>query len=925
MLNTRKKLLPASILAALLSVGGTWSTNTVAAPQDGSDSSTAQDSKKAKELDTVTVVGIRASAAASLAIKRDSALHTEVITSEDVGKLPAHNVADTLQRLPGVNIGSASADEGGFDEADRVSLRGTNPSLTQTTVNGHTIGSGDWFVLSQLSTVGRSISYSLLPAELVSSVTVYKTSQAKLLEGGSAGAVNIATRKPLEFPDALTISGAAGLVYSDLPGKSDPQLDAMVSWRNDARTLGFMAQGFHQTRHLRRDGQEVFGWTQADAAVLDPTLAGQKFYYPGMIGSALFEQERERTGGSVSVQLRPNDAFELSLNGFYSELSASNFNRNYLFWGSQFVGSQTPDEYKLVNGVLTSGKWSGAGTNYVVYDQISRPGSASDTGYLTLEGLWTPSENAEVKFQAGTTKGHGYSNEEIGFELNTTGSGAGYSVNGPTTPINWYINDAATNGFGWAWGTQDVEVLDKEDWLAIDTTLFQNGDLLNSIDFGVRYSNHDRSSDKWISAGPGCYTGNGPVTPLDWSQPAPYCQPGGTSLYDPGLWPTNTGFYPGDFGADLGGGPFPTHIWQNTFDDNNGLIKYLFTDKTRRLNPEGIWGVKEKVLAGYVQANFVGDNWSGNVGLRYVKTASDVKYNLALGSATPPPGSVTGSDFGNFLPTVQENNYSRLLPSANLKFDLSDNLVARASASRTLTRPDYSALTGVLSLNDLALSGQGGNPNLKPITATNFDVALEWYFADRALLSVSGFATQFKDYVNFAVQDIERKNMTLSESTHTDVYSIYSVSMPTNTNGTLRGVELAYQQPIGDHFGIDANWTMARGESADGDPLNGTSKNTYNLGGYFENERFNARVSYTFRSSFYAGVTRGDMYFLDDFGTLNASFGVKITDHLTISLDALNLNNPTQKYYSEVDGIGALPLRFYSNGRQYYAALRFKF
>jgi iron complex outermembrane receptor protein len=266
-----------------------------------------------------------------------------------------------------------------------------------------------------------------------------------------------------------------------------------------------------------------------------------------------------------------------------------------------------------------------------------------------------------------------------------------------------------------------------------------------------------------------------------------------------------------------------------------------------------------------------------------------------------------------------------LLPSANLKFDLSDNLVARASASRTLTRPDYSALTGVLSLNDLALSGQGGNPNLKPITATNFDVALEWYFADRALLSVSGFATQFKDYVNFAVQDIERKNMTLSESTHTDVYSIYSVSMPTNTNGTLRGVELAYQQPIGDHFGIDANWTMARGESADGDPLNGTSKNTYNLGGYFENERFNARVSYTFRSSFYAGVTRGDMFFLDDFGTLNASFGVKITDHLTISLDALNLNNPTQKYYSEVDGIGALPLRFYSNGRQYYAALRFKF
>ena len=77
-------------------------------------------------------------------------------------------MADTLQRLPGVNISSSSADEGGFDETDRVSLRGTSPSLTQTLINGHNVGSGDWFVLSQGNTVGRSVSYSLLPAEMVS-------------------------------------------------------------------------------------------------------------------------------------------------------------------------------------------------------------------------------------------------------------------------------------------------------------------------------------------------------------------------------------------------------------------------------------------------------------------------------------------------------------------------------------------------------------------------------------------------------------------------------------------------------------------------------------------------------------------------------------------------------------------------------------
>jgi len=113
----------------------------------------------ATDLDTVVVTGIRGSMEKSLDTKRDANARLEVVTAEDVGKLPAHNVADTLQRLPGVNISSASADEGGFDEADRVSLRGTSPSLTQTLIDGHSVGSADWFVLSQGNNVGRSVSY----------------------------------------------------------------------------------------------------------------------------------------------------------------------------------------------------------------------------------------------------------------------------------------------------------------------------------------------------------------------------------------------------------------------------------------------------------------------------------------------------------------------------------------------------------------------------------------------------------------------------------------------------------------------------------------------------------------------------------------------------------------------------------------------
>src|SRR5215469_13823728 len=137
----------------------------------------------------LVVTGIKESLQRAIQIKRDNVNQVEAVTATDIGKLPDLNVADALQRLPGVNTSSAASGEGGFDENDRVSVRGTSPSLTQVTVNGHAIATGDWFILDQFQTVGRSVSFTLLPAEMVKSTTVYKTQDASLLEGGVAGSV----------------------------------------------------------------------------------------------------------------------------------------------------------------------------------------------------------------------------------------------------------------------------------------------------------------------------------------------------------------------------------------------------------------------------------------------------------------------------------------------------------------------------------------------------------------------------------------------------------------------------------------------------------------------------------------------------------------------------------------------------------------
>ncbi|HFK2921066.1 TonB-dependent receptor [Stenotrophomonas beteli] len=887
-MNTRKTLLSAAIVSCI-----------------AFSAHAQQAAPTATDLDTVTVTGIRGSMEKSLDTKREANARVEVVTAEDVGKLPAHNVADTLQRLPGVNISSSSADEGGFDEADRVSLRGTSPSLTQTLINGHTVGSADWFVLSQGNNVGRSVSYSLLPSELVSSVEVNKSSQAKLQDGGTTGTVNIITRKPLEFSKQFTAEGSIGMVRSDQAKSNDPQYSALFNYKNDEGTFGVMVQGFSQKRELRREAQEIPGGFFKIAATdpvaqTNPDLIGVNV--PGLLGSTLFEQTRERKGGLVSLQFKPTDTLTLGLNGFSSKLDANNYNRNFMLFGNSFAKSQAPNPgYVVKDGVLTNATYAGVpGTDYAVYDMIYRESTAKSS-YVTFDADWQISDSLTAKFQAGSTKGTGETPRQYIAEVTlANGGGASWATHGNGSPIDWNLGgDLSPNGvtsFG-TWGNQQVTAEDKEKWATLDfNQYFNDGGVLNSIDFGLRFADHKREALSPEGATPGDI----------WSA----LKNGATSNY------------PSGFAGDIGG-TFPRNIWYFT----PGALKDAVTNNstwlagndgpTGRHNYGAEWKVKEKNFAGYVQANFRGDWWSGNVGLRYVNIKQDIDtYNAVSKAADADVSSL----FGMWERMAFQNKRNRVLPSANIKFDLDDNLVLRVAASQTQTLPDYSALGASSYGSDLNKTGGGGNPNLKPTLSSNLDANLEWYFMPRGLLSVGAYHMKLKDYIAF---DVVSRQL---YSELTNQLETYQISTPINADGKVTGVEVAYEQPIGEYFGVNANYTYANGTTAhtwsDGSHnLLGTSKNTYNVGAYFENERFGARVSYTRRSSFLISLSGTNPYYQDDFGTLSASLSYKATDWLSITLDGLNLNNPTYKYYQTA----AIPTSFYSNGRQYYLNFRFKY
>jgi iron complex outermembrane recepter protein len=869
-------------------------------------------------LEEVIVTGIRGSLQKSLDVKREAEARVEVVTAEDVGKLPAHNVADALRGLPGVNISSSSADEGGFDEADRVSMRGTSPSLTQTLINGHSVGSADWFILSQGNNVGRSVSYTLLPSELVSSVEVNKSSQAKLQEGGTTGTVNIITRKPLQFSKTFTAEASVGTVRSEQAEANDPQLSGLFNYRNDAGTFGVLLQVFKQERALRRDAQEIPGGffaISADSTVgrSNPDLVGVRA--PGLIGATLFEQVRDRKGGLLEVQYQPSDNLTLGLSGFLSDMKADNYNRNYMLWGNTILNDttvntptgprprfgQAPDPgYVVENGVLTRATFTGnAGDPYAVYDMIYREATAK-SHYVTFDVDWQINDSLSSKFQAGTTEGEGETQRQFIAEVTTaSGGGASWSTHGNSAPIDWNVGGnltpAGVTSFG-TWGNQQVVATDKEDWINVNFTQDLDAGALTSLDFGARYADHLRETQS----------------------------PEGANLGD--IWADlqsgATNPYPGGYASTIGGN-FPRNLWYFT---PAALKEAVLANSTWLSNDDGPngrhnygaeWEVAEKSLAAYVQGNFGGDAWSGNVGLRYVSIDQDITSYHAV---TNVANADVRSQYGMWRLQDTSNKHTSVLPSANLKFNMADDLVFRFAASQTQTLPDYSALGQSSVGSDLTKKGSGGNPNLKPVLSTNFDGNIEWYFMPRGLLSVGAFAMDLKDYIAFGTES----RLLFSELTRQ--LEVYQVAVPVNSNGQVTGMELTYEQPIGEMFGVNANYTYADGKTAhtwaDGsNNLVGNSKDTYNLGVYFENDTFGARVSYTYRSEFLIGLSGTNPYYQDEFGTVSVALSYKPTEWLSVSVDALNLNDPEITYYQDAN----IPTAFYTNGRQYYLNVRTKF
>ncbi len=880
-------------------------------------------------VQTVQVTGIRGSLAQSLSVKKNASANVEVITAEDVGKMPDKNLADSLQRLAGVAVRTD------YDEAEKVSMRGTNPDMSLIIFNGHTVSGGDWYVADQASS-SRSTSLSLMPSHVLQQAVVYKTSQANIVDGGLAGTINVSTRRPLSAKEKVSGVISVGAAYADLPGRWAPDMNGSVTWKNEAGTFGILASLFKEKRFMRRDSVSRFaygtnsGWdvinTSTMLGITDASLAGTGYKasdlngvrLPGSMSSEFVESVRDRQGGMLSLQFKPNRDLDVVVTGFHSEMEANNHGRltsSAIY--SMLLGKNAP------LGATTAAAANTNSNGQRVYAQIRNPvivnettvyghqlkvlkaadivfadgttpqyvgnsegffrdGAKATSAFLDLDAKYRVNDDLTLKTLLSTTRGVGSTKLDQGLTLARYGTGISYALGGlHDAPYVKYhgagSNQPGLNANGSGYTIVDraasgVRTVDKEWSAQLDAEYRVDRGILKSLESGVRFADHERTSGRRgpafrsgiaVDAVTGKVTSNTPTPTTGWAP------------------------YPGDFGSGLDGGWWDNSGFTYTRDATKEYIaantKVTSPEWERRVNSE--IDMRERQSAAYVMANLEGQQWSALVGMRYTRTQTDAQIATPIPAGacdrTEPgkpattcaayPGAITtagdatayfdGMPFNPkagiiYYKTPLKRTFNNWLPSVNVRYELDKDNIVRVGASRTIGRQNYNIL------------GSGfGTPacdaNGCRVTGPNPD--MRPLTSDNLDLSYSWyFAPRSIVAVSVFHSKIDGYVKTGATGTATvdlldprdQTVKTFAINTASQQGAKINGIELQYEQPIGNTgFGFTSNVSRAKTKVDDGRPMVGASEWSGNMGLYFENDKLSTRLVANYRGEYVNSTT----------------------------------------------------------------------
>jgi iron complex outermembrane recepter protein len=870
----------------------------------------------------IVVTGIRASLASAINEKRASDTIVDVINAQDVGKLPDQNLAEVLENVSGVQIDRSQG------VGSNVSIRGSNQNLVL--INGRaTTPSGD---------ARGGISFDDLPAELIASVSVSKVATADQIEGSVGGIVDLRTYRGLGLRSPIA-SIRADMEYAENADSYNPRISAVFgrTFETGIGDIGVVLSGAYGEQTIREDVLNV-RYAARTNVDLDGNGTADPYLRPNYAQQFFSTRDRRNASLSSSAEWQAASNLKLFVDGTY-------VNQRIVGNEAGVFIQQVADVAELAfpaDRVVQKRDASGFSYNQMVSGRIGgtqfRPQNNSPfrktESYLVAGGAEWEKGQVLVKLEASRA---GSDTTDANFQL-----------------VSQY-NDPASPNFGNAGGRISppfvFDITGDDLLFAPDTSspLFAN--MSNPAYFQTfigrdnasqfrNVENAQRLDLEWKSD-------LGPIRSIQIGARLNQTQssrrrttqasrqfPGITAASRPDLYTTA----PSDFFQFTGDqylGGFIVPSGSLTLDPTAvraalGLAAVPPEDLTARFR------VREETYAGYVRVNL--DTDIGGVGLRGNAGVRIVRTNQTASGVTLANGIARDVDV--------RQNYTYWLPNAALSAEPVQSVLLRASYGRSLRRPDFGQLSPTVQFPLLDVYVSAGNPNLRPQTVDQFDVAAEWYFDRNSLLSVGAFYKKYQNLVTTVAVaptliDPARGPFDPSNCA-TGIFNPVSIdqtgavgecvgiNQPVNAgSATLKGMEVNFQHSFTylpgalDGLGIIANYTYQDGKRettftvpgfATGGaaeqfalPLRDLSKNNYNLTLFYEKYGINARVRYTFRDPFLrveaVDLTNNLPLYQDERSQLNASVSVDINPQFAITVSGVNLTNqPNRERAIFIDG-----------------------
>jgi len=769
-------------------------------------------------IDEVVVTGIRGSLERAMDTKRDASGVVDAISAEDMGKFPDTNLAESLQRISGVSINRVNG------EGSEVTVRGFGGGFNLVTLNGRQMPSANVGTITGnpldqgASGSSRSFDFSNLASEGVRGLQVYKTGRASVATGGVGATINVETIRPLESGGTQASVGVKAV--KDTSGDDvTPEVSGLYSWSNDDSTFGVSVFGSFQERDSgsRHASVEEFGlrtWDSTDpsnlsnlgivegATIINTPNDGQLVYRPTNLGLGFNEDKRERTNGLLTVQFAPNDSMTFTADAAYAE--------------------NIQDSTSLVDGV-----WFNGTVDYVEYDGdpvVAAPvifaedvSGGKDFFFQNLDmgtkdtlesiGLnldWNVSDKLNLRFDAASSEAKSGGNGPQGnnvLRMNVAGGNAGWQAVdfGQEIPQGIVSVDDSVKGnnngiFDLADVGSQVTQFAKSDQVAELEQFNFDGSFVASdnieVDFGVGFMSSEMHQTR--QSGSNALGG--------WGVDAPGDIPEGLIEQVSSLGEFD---YQGSGVAGVSqpaGETAPIALGSVSWTGDpltllNAMAPIYGLDPNNMpINSTADNRVEEDTISIYSQIKM-----DGEVGGMPINVVSGLRWeetDVTSTSQQAVPSAFiweSNNDFtftlGDSVDSLSEDySYSVLLPSLDISIDVTDNLKARASFSKTLARPGYSdmytatsveAPSRITHLGDQPSASQG-NARLDPLESNNFDFSVEYYYGEANYFSVGFFQKNVSNFVGvqqadeslFGLRDATASNSTFLAQAISELSSI---------------------------------------------------------------------------------------------------------------------------------------------------------